>query len=223
MAPTDELKVFISTRDSMCGECHEQLGRRAWILLAGERGAVSGVRRHGSPGISALGRRRADPPREEALAAQRRRAEMEPRENATSGRGCSSKKRPWPRPRRSAWPTRKPGGAVGIAMQLAVPSWTSNTSPSLPDEFAKSFRTARTASMRSLEFACRKYSGRVGRCAAAKQLDEDAVRLAVIAHVRHVETDYDTLLGRGVDRFDARRRVRGRIEEVLDEWGSRDE
>jgi hypothetical protein len=68
------------------------------------------------------------------------------------------------------------------------------------------------------EFACRKYSGRVGRSAAAKRLDEVAVRLAVIAHVRHTETDYDTLLGRGVDRYDARRMVQGRIEKVLLEW-----
>ena len=41
------------------------------------------------------------------------------------------------------------------------------------------------------------------------------VRVAVIAHVRHVETDYDTLLGRGMDRYDARRRVQARIEQVL--------
>ena len=65
------------------------------------------------------------------------------------------------------------------------------------------------------EFACQKYSGRVGRSGAAKQLDEDAVGLAVIAHVRHVETEYDTLLGRGMDRHDARLCVRARIQEVL--------
>jgi hypothetical protein len=41
------------------------------------------------------------------------------------------------------------------------------------------------------EHACCKYSGRVGRSAAAKELDEQAVRLAVIAHVRHPETEYD--------------------------------
>lgn len=41
------------------------------------------------------------------------------------------------------------------------------------------------------------------------------MRVAVIAHVRHVETDYDTLLGRGMDRYDARRRVQARIEQVL--------
>ena len=73
------------------------------------------------------------------------------------------------------------------------------------------------------EFACRKYSGRVGRSAAAKQLDEDAVRLAVVAHVRHVETDYDTLLGRGVDRYDARERVHAQIDLVLAEWETPDE
>ncbi len=40
MNQTDDLKVFISNRDSTCGECHEQLGRQAWVLLAGERGAL---------------------------------------------------------------------------------------------------------------------------------------------------------------------------------------
>ena len=68
------------------------------------------------------------------------------------------------------------------------------------------------------EFACLKYSGRVGRSAAAKQFDEDAIRLAVIAHVRHEETDYDTLLGRGMDRYEARNHVQGRIEQVLATW-----
>ena len=40
MNRTDDLKVFISNRDSTCDECHEELGRRAWIVLAGERGAL---------------------------------------------------------------------------------------------------------------------------------------------------------------------------------------
>ena len=37
--------------------------------------------------------------------------------------------------------------------------------------------------------ACRKYSGRVGRTAAAKELSPDAIRLAVIAHIRHAHTE----------------------------------
>ena len=52
----------------------------------------------------------------------------------------------------------------------------------------------------------------------AKQLDADSVRLAVISHVRHAETDYDTLLGHNVERHDARRRVLAQIEQLLAGW-----
>jgi hypothetical protein len=69
------------------------------------------------------------------------------------------------------------------------------------------------------EHACLKYSGRVGRSAAAKSLEEDAVRLAVVAHVRHAETDYDALLATGWDRRDARARVEAAVARVLDGWG----
>ncbi|HLK68736.1 MAG TPA: DUF2293 domain-containing protein [Bryobacteraceae bacterium] len=61
-------------------------------------------------------------------------------------------------------------------------------------------------------------SGRVGRSAAAKQLDEKAVTLAVAAAIRHRHTKYDELLANGTERADARQRVQGRIEEVLDSW-----
>ena len=69
--------------------------------------------------------------------------------------------------------------------------------------------------------ACQKYSGRVGRSAAAKQFDPAAVRLAVIAHVRHKYTKYDELLARYDDKQEARREVRGTIEEILGNWGPR--
>ncbi len=49
------------------------------------------------------------------------------------------------------------------------------------------------------EHASLKHSGRIGRSAAARQLDNEAVRLAVNAHIRHVETKYDELLARGND------------------------
>ena len=68
------------------------------------------------------------------------------------------------------------------------------------------------------EHACRKYSGRVGRSAAAKQLDAAAVRLAVIAHVRHAETNYDALLSRGYERQDARAEVENKVARVLAQW-----
>jgi hypothetical protein len=68
------------------------------------------------------------------------------------------------------------------------------------------------------EHACRKYSGRVGRSAAAKSLDEEAVRLAVTAHVRHAETNYDDLLLKGIERRDARAKVNPKVSRTLDRW-----
>src|SRR5262249_46074337 len=72
------------------------------------------------------------------------------------------------------------------------------------------------------EHACLKYSGRIGRSAAGKSLDDEAIRLAVQAHVRHRETSYDGLLANGVDRLDARATVRADVERALERWRRRD-
>ena len=66
--------------------------------------------------------------------------------------------------------------------------------------------------------ACEKYSGRVGRSAAAKEFDSTAIRLAVVAHIRHKYTDYDRLLSQHDDKQLARREVNGQIKAILDEW-----
>jgi len=68
------------------------------------------------------------------------------------------------------------------------------------------------------EHACKKHSGRVGRSAAAKDLDPDAVELAVRAHVRHVHTPYDDVLSRGVPRDEARDRVYPATVSTLEKW-----
>jgi hypothetical protein len=69
-------------------------------------------------------------------------------------------------------------------------------------------------------WTCRKHSGRVGRSAAAKEFDPQALRLAVIAHIRHEHTRYDELLMRHGDRQLARAEVRQKIEAVLGRWES---
>jgi hypothetical protein len=63
-------------------------------------------------------------------------------------------------------------------------------------------------------------SGRVGRSAAGRALDPEAVTLAVVASVRHRDTAYDQLLMSGVERAEARTKVRADVERVLDEWRS---
>ena len=61
-------------------------------------------------------------------------------------------------------------------------------------------------------------SGRVGRSAAGRNLDEEALRLAAVAYVRHHYTNYDELLMSGMERTHARGCVRERIESVLNRW-----
>jgi hypothetical protein len=68
------------------------------------------------------------------------------------------------------------------------------------------------------DHACRKHSGRVGRSAAAREFDPDALELALRAHVRHRHTRYDELLAGGSDRADARAAVRHAVDEVLARW-----
>jgi hypothetical protein len=73
---------------------------------------------------------------------------------------------------------------------------------------------------RIADHAGRRSSGRVGRSAAGRALEPQAVDLAVIAHIRHEHTNYDELLMRGTDRLDARTLVREKIDRVLAKWSS---
>jgi hypothetical protein len=67
-------------------------------------------------------------------------------------------------------------------------------------------------------FAAVRGSGRVGRSAAGRALDDRAVRLAVAASARHEDTAYDELLMAGVPRPVARMQVRPAIDRVLAAW-----
>jgi hypothetical protein len=64
-------------------------------------------------------------------------------------------------------------------------------------------------------------SGRVGRSAAGRNLEEEALRLAAIAFIRHRYTTYDDLLMNGMDRAAARQFVWDKIEETLQHWSKR--
>lgn len=68
--------------------------------------------------------------------------------------------------------------------------------------------------------ACERYSGRVGRSAAATRFEIEAIGLAVQAHVRHVHTEYDELLCKGVSQEEARAAVRTSVDQVLRSWSA---
>lgn len=87
------------------------------------------------------------------------------------------------------------------------------------ERLGESFPACPASERRAIaDHACRKYSDRIGRSAAARQFDPEAIELAVRAHVRHRYTRYDDLLAQGSDRADARASVRGAVDEVVERW-----
>lgn len=77
-----------------------------------------------------------------------------------------------------------------------------------------------------LDHGFQKRSGRVGRSTGLD--DDEKVTLAIVAHVRHRMTPYDTLLreldrdgvGEGNRRETARAMIRGRLDDILNQWRS---
>jgi len=68
--------------------------------------------------------------------------------------------------------------------------------------------------------AAARASGRIGRSASGRALVSEAVTLAVVASVRHVDTRYDELLMSGVERAEARALVRVEADRVLEKWSA---
>lgn len=64
----------------------------------------------------------------------------------------------------------------------------------------------------------RRGSGRVGRSAAGRALEAEALKAAVVAAIRHRHTRYDQLLMRGYSRRDARDAVYDAINHLLERW-----
>jgi len=71
---------------------------------------------------------------------------------------------------------------------------------------------------RIAEHTAQRGSGRVGRSAAGRALEPQALHLAVVAWIRHQHTDYDSRLMRGTERSEARDLIRRDVTRMLDEW-----
>ena len=217
---SNEIIVFITTRESKCDECGEELGRHAWIVLGEDKSARCLTCAdldhlvYLPAGDATITRRTKKHSRLSAVVLKWSRArkryerqgllvENEAIEKAELECEGDAAQREFRR------------------LQAAL------RREELDQEYIKRF----AARVRKIyphcpkgretiiaEYACRKYSGRVGRSAAAKALDEQAVRLAVTAHVRHTETRYDDLLLKMSDREDARESVHDDVKHVLYLW-----
>lgn len=68
------------------------------------------------------------------------------------------------------------------------------------------------------EHACEKYSRRVGRTAAAKQFDKKMIDMAVEAHIRHLETNYDQQFGKGKPKREIREDIKFDVNRIMMQW-----
>lgn len=220
MKQKSELKVFITTGDSTCGECGEALGRRAWITLVEDKGALCLA-------CADLEHLIFLPSGDAALTRRARKYST-----------LAAVVLKWSR-------ARKRYERQGLLVEAQALERAEQEC--LADSEARARRREREAERRVeldrhyverfagrvrelfphcppgreqviAEHACLKYSNRVGRSAAAKHLDEEAVRLAVMAHIRHVETPYDALLAQGYERREARAEVAMVVERILAAW-----
>ncbi len=215
-----EHKVFIAGREATCSECVEALGRHAWITLIENKGAVCLACADLDhlvflpSGNAALTRRAQKHSTLSAVVLEWSRArkryerqgllvESEALEQAEQECLADSEVR-----------TRRREREAERRAEL---------DQQYVEQFARRVRELYPGCPPGretviAEHACQKYSGRVGRSAAAKELDEQAIRLAVIAHIRHAETDYDELLADGLERQDARAEVARAVDHVLANW-----
>jgi len=222
MKKKEDLKVFISASDPTCDECAENLGRGAWITLTGEKGALC-------LSCADLDHLVFLPSGDAALT---RRA----RKYATLAAVVLK----WAR-------ARKRYERQGLLVEAQALDQAEQDC--LADSEARQRRRAREAIRRErldrdytarfalrvcklfpgcpsgrevaiAEHACLRCSGRIGRTAWARRFDEEAVRLAVVAHIRHVETPYDELLMMGHDRREARDIVTDKVDRILEQWGA---
>lgn len=219
---SDDIVVFEILRDSACAECGEELGRGRWLRVENQRplcmscadlahlvflpsGDAALTRRAGKySGLRAVLVR---------FSRSRKRYErqgilVEEPALARAEREClaDADARERERERRAVREQRLDAGyRARFAARVA------ELFPGCPPDAAVSIA----------EHACLKHSGRIGRTAAAKELDADAVELAVRAHVRHVHTRYDELLGDGLDRHAARSAVADQVDAVLRKWRAR--
>ena len=215
-----EIKVFITTRESTCSECGEDLGSRAWITLVRDKGALCLTcadldhlvfLSSGDPALT-------------------RRAKKNSRLHAVVLKWSRARKR-YERQgllvEKDAIEQAETECLADAELREARRLREAERRDSIDREYVKEYgerirllypRMPSGLEAKIAEHACLKYSGRVGRSGGAKRFDPEMITLSVLAHIRHTETAYDELLMRGVDRQEARGMVRDKIDRVLEKW-----
>lgn len=220
MQKSYEIKVFITSKDSKCDECRENLGRGAWITLSKDKGALClacadlDYLVYLPSGNAALTRRAVKYSTLSAIVLKFSRARKRYERQGIMVESEALEK---------AEIECLADQEIRMNRQERAVLKRAEMDNKYVEQFANRVRKLFPGcpperELTIAEHACLKYSGRIGRTNAAKNLDEDAVRLAVTAHIRHTETDYDKLLAKGLDKWEARTKVDDMVSCVLNKW-----
>ncbi len=216
---SDDIVVFEILRDSLCTECGEELGRGRWLRLERDRPHCLACADLAHlvflpRGNAALTRRASQYSTLRAVVVRfsrtRKRYErqgilVEESALARAERQCLADADARARTRERA-----------VERQAGLDA---HYRASFAEAIGRLYAGCPESEQAAIaEHACLKYSGRVGRTAAAKRFEPEAIELAVRAHARHAHTRYDALLVSGWERHEARAAVAAEVEQVLDSW-----
>ncbi len=215
-----ELKVFITSREATCEECGEDLGRHAWITLQEDKGALC-------LSCADLDHLVFLPAGDAALTRRSKKYSTLWAVILQWSRARKHYERQGLLVEEAALEQAEQECLDDADLRARRREREAERRAELNQEYVQKF----AARVRELfpccpagrehiiaEHACLKYSGRIGRSASAKAFDKVAILLAVIAHIRHAETNYDQHLAQGWDRLQARAEVRLQIDEILTAW-----
>lgn len=215
-----DLKVFITHSEASCSECGEQLGRHAWITLVENKGALC-------LSCADLDHLAFLPTGNAALTRRAGKYSVLSAVVLRWSRSCKRYERQGLLAERDALERAEQECLADADARARRREREAIRRDKLDQQYVERF----AARVRELfpncplgtevviaEHACQKYSDRVGRSAAAKRLDEEAVELAVAAHIRHAYTQYDKLMAKGYPRWEARELVREAIAQQMNQW-----
>jgi hypothetical protein len=215
-----EIAVFISSRESICSDCGENLGTHAWITLVKDKGVLCLE-------CADLGHLVFVPSGNTALT---RRAKKNSQLHAVVLKWSKARKRYERRGlliEEHALERAETECLADAEMRQRRRIRQADRRDIMDREYVREYaeqirryypRIPLSLEVRIAEHACQKYSERVGRSKEAKRFDEKSITLAVVAHIRHTKTEYDKLLMRGADRHDARRIISDKVDQVLRTW-----
>lgn len=220
MIEREGILVFISNRSSTCGECGEQLGNKAWVTLnkGNEPCCLSCADLDHlvflPSGQTALTRRAKKYSALSAVVLQWSRARKR-----NERQGLLVEESALARAEEECLADSELRAQRRARQSLQREEADRHYLEQFANRVRELFPGCPTDRERAIaEHACLKYSGRVGRSASARMLEAKAVRLSVMAHLRHTETKYDHLLAQGLDRWEARAEVEPAVQLLLHQW-----